>query len=353
MSRKSFINDALTIECMAPAFAPRLSTPGLPPSDAHPHLWIWVVGAVFLVGIVIAGLVITTSAPTLTLALRPDNTDLRPGDTLVWQQILTTSKATDISSSVELVDVQTGASILGQDDAFTVTRRDTMSKKLVIPADVKPGRYALRTTLQADAAQVMRSFVVTVLPPVGGTSLSTCANGVRDSDEADIDCGGSCSPCGLPARTVCIDACDDGDPCTIDSCNSETCTHQPTSTCCGDLECELGETTRTCPQDCNPRPLSKTSEDIITDALALSESDAEKAATLCNSISLTEDADNCHHRLAIETEQHIACTNIRSEDVHDKCLLTFALDKNRYDACALVRNKYLKNSCYSLKNLRT
>jgi hypothetical protein len=46
----------------------------------------------------------------------------------------------------------------------------------------------------------------------------TCDNGMRDDDEADIDCGGSCSPCELCRACSDDDDCIDGATCVGGSC---------------------------------------------------------------------------------------------------------------------------------------
>jgi len=51
----------------------------------------------------------------------------------------------------------------------------------------------------------------------------------------------------------CPDSCDDGDPCTDDTCTPETlyeCTHSKKTDCCGNNDCERFEDHINCPADC-------------------------------------------------------------------------------------------------------
>lgn len=71
----------------------------------------------------------------------------------------------------------------------------------------------------------------------GGEPL-TCSNGALDSDESDVDCGGSCTPCVLG------DSCDQNTDCASNFCNeSGVCETEPLATgeeCMSGEECQSG-----------------------------------------------------------------------------------------------------------------
>jgi hypothetical protein len=80
---------------------------------------------------------------------------------------------------------------------------------------------------------------------------------------SDPDCTGQCTVAPvLPPTTPTDDeeglcegkTCSDGNICTEDECDPETgeCSNPPKVPCCGNYECETGETTQTCPGDCPP-----------------------------------------------------------------------------------------------------
>jgi cysteine-rich repeat protein len=76
----------------------------------------------------------------------------------------------------------------------------------------------------------------------------TCSDSVTNGDETDVDCGGSCDPCGL-GKT-----CDTGSDCASGSCPDGTCVEVSSS--CGDHvtdpgeDCDDGIETATCDDDC-------------------------------------------------------------------------------------------------------
>ena len=56
---------------------------------------------------------------------------------------------------------------------------------------------------------------------------------------------------------ACPDSCDDNNPCTLDKCSEDTdfiCVNEPIAPCCGNDECEKGETASTCADDCKACP---------------------------------------------------------------------------------------------------
>jgi concanavalin A-like lectin/glucanase superfamily protein len=58
--------------------------------------------------------------------------------------------------------------------------------------------------------------------PDGGTAIASCSDGVRNGDETDVDCGGSCGACAADAR------------CSADAdCGSQRCSTSQCSPTCG------------------------------------------------------------------------------------------------------------------------
>ncbi|MCH8165158.1 MAG: hypothetical protein IH889_06075 [Planctomycetes bacterium] len=76
-----------------------------------------------------------------------------------------------------------------------------------------------------------------------GVSEAACtgAGGVYQGDGTD---------CGTPCRECASDGdCDDGDPCTLDSCDAGVCVNTPITPCCGNGVADPGEDCQNCPAD--------------------------------------------------------------------------------------------------------
>ena len=69
----------------------------------------------------------------------------------------------------------------------------------------------------------------------GDCLTARCADGVHDGDEADVDCGGSCSPCAI--GKLCLVATD----CSTGFCSATTCAAKPPGmTCSANAQCGSG-----------------------------------------------------------------------------------------------------------------
>ena len=78
----------------------------------------------------------------------------------------------------------------------------------------------------------------------------------------------------------------------------------------------------------------------------------DNAKLLCSSLSKVDDSDSCYAALADEAEDYNFCDDVSKDNKRDTCYMDFALAKNQFEVCGKLANRYLKNSCFSLKNLR-
>ncbi|WNG33616.1 hypothetical protein F0U61_08245 [Archangium violaceum] len=66
-----------------------------------------------------------------------------------------------------------------------------------------------------------------------GTSVGTCSDGLSNGDETDVDCGGSCRPCGTDSHE---DTCQSDAQCPGGVCREGTCQSAPA--CVSDADCD-------------------------------------------------------------------------------------------------------------------
>jgi hypothetical protein len=91
----------------------------------------------------------------------------------------------------------------------------------------------------------------------GGGMPETCGNAAKDGDETDIDCGGSCSPCGIGQGCLegddCVSKSCKGMLCALPSCFDEVQNQTESDVDCGGSDgCPRCEPTQKCsgPDDC-------------------------------------------------------------------------------------------------------
>jgi hypothetical protein len=275
------------------------------------------------------------------LAVRVQPEQLFAGDTLSVTVTLASEQSREAQVDLEYVvyepfsrrTVTTRSErVLVGESAFTVQRID-------LPATLQPAEYEARVTAKFERLSRVQSAKFTVQLPV-----------VEEEEEAP--------PVELPPlvevepveeELECPASFDDLNPATTDSCVRGSCVHEFASGVCGNGECEPGETRLVCPEDCGA---AQDKEAIMQSAVQQSKSNAEKAATLCNSLVLPEDSDPCFAAIANASKKSQLCLNVQTLRTRDDCLMEFAFSGD-YSVCNQLSNRYLLTSCQSLARFST
>ncbi|MBR9699577.1 hypothetical protein GOV09_03930 [Candidatus Woesearchaeota archaeon] len=245
-----------------------------------------------------------------------------------------------------------------------VGNSDTVSLSIKLPNSLQEGSYTLTITARysGQSPQASKKFSVT------SDKQPTCSDGIKNQDEEDIDCGGSCKAC-----KDCPASCEDDNANTQDYCNAETdfeCKHDPISVC-GDSICSKDESTESCSQDCqeqttaNPwdeleriKQLAKTDKNQAkVECSKLPESFRDKCLenigeessdpAVCDKITEQYNRDRCFTQVAQSLNNQAICENIQKESRRDNCYINFAIDGD-YTVCDKIINTYLKKSCTTL-----
>ncbi len=147
--------------------------------------------------------------------------------------------------------------------------------------------------------------------------------------------------------------CNDNNACTIDFPSDTGCSHTPLSPCCGNNNCEMGESYLNCPKDCTEPtlPTSAPSQTItIWDQLAGIEETARKnpskAADECNEITDRVFKDDCHSRVAETARDEEFCNNIQDERTKDNCIRAVAKVIRDVELCARIIRDAIRDQCY-------
>jgi formylglycine-generating enzyme required for sulfatase activity len=169
------------------------------------------------------------------------------------------------------------------------------------------------------------------LPPLG-TSLDCNANGVPD--ECDISAGTSqdCNGNGVPDECESpLTLCDDGVPCTIDSCDeaNQTCLHVPDAAACSDgLFCNGSEICNTLlgcqpgtPPTCDDGVACTVDTcDTVSDACSNIPSDALcDDGLFCNGTETCDALLGCWSGTSINCDDGIDCTIDTCDESMDRC----------------------------------
>ena len=309
-------------------------------------------------------------AKLLDLTLEPIKTEANAGESISFIQQLAnkgSSNRFDVVVRQEILDPRTFEVITFKSETRAIETFTTTSTQMVIPKDTKPGNYILRVIVEYDGNREPATLPIKVT----SSKKESCLDVIKNQNEAEIDCGGVCKPCGR--ETI---SCNDNNPCTQDTEDNGKCFNNPITPCCGNGICETGEA---CAADC---PKKETSPAITPETLEgikdLARSDPGKASQLCNelevpdikdtcisnigevqenkeycsSIASQKIKDSCYSNIAKSTDDKSLCTEISGDGIRDSCYANFFVPPNKdYSVCEFVTNKELRASCNTLRQL--
>jgi hypothetical protein len=290
-------------------------------------------------------------------------------------------KRYDVFLKYELLNEETRKRAAYKGETVALTDTKSQNVNLLIPKETQAGSYILHVTAkykdESAAAQSMvkvKDKSAVTLPP---KTKETCSDSVKNQDEEAVDCGGVCAPC----TKSCPLSCEDSNSLTIDYCDSSTgyeCKHEKPAVC-GDNLCSDTEDINSCPDDCRQKvdvpeldiwaqletikKLAQTSEgealsgcekiDInYKDDCLQNVGEVSLNPSICDRIQAEMQKDRCFSTVASATKNPLLCENVKKDSRRDTCYTDFvALDD--FSVCDKITNEYLKNSCNTLKMVKS
>jgi len=300
------------------------------------------VAALVVLVLLVYGLVILLAPAgeeALTLVVTNAPTEVQLGIPLSFSRTVTVTDEDPVlvHLTYEIIHEQTRERVLIQEEDVTVRRTSKKTMRLVINPSARSGDYNLRVIAEYSGLEQVRthSFIVPTTK-LGRPTPST----PESLGEAIVT-----PPPTKPG--VCHPTCNDYDPCTLDKCVGGSCVFDPRTPCCGNFECETGETEVTCAQDCKVRPI--TQGEAILQIRARAEQAASNnpgdAVNLCRGIAVQAQADSCMKAVAYASKRSDICKHIAGSKLRDACYLDFALKNKQSSVCQHVGDRWMKQSC--------
>lgn len=285
-----------------------------------------------------------------------------------------TIKGFDVFLNYNIYD-QKGKLLISKEETIALVTKASAKASVAIPRRAVDGTYKLDVTAKYDSktAAAKESFsIYTEQKPA-----ETCFDGIKNRDEEDADCGGSyCDPCETEAscedgiRNQDEEGVDCGGPC-------EPCKIEPT---CADGIRNQGETGIDCGGPCGKCPEAPgiSLPEKIEEIKEIAKKDKDRALKLCMEFalenykeeciynvavvaadsSICEDInenrtkDKCFTKIAEATNNNLICDKIEKESRRDSCYMQFVM-KGDYSVCDRIANQYLKQSCESLRDIKS
>ena len=315
----------------------------------------------------------TASSKLLDLNLEPVATTVQQGGNIIFIKQLSnlgSAKRYDVVIKQELIGATTNKVITQKIETRAIETFGSTQTNILVPQDTQPGNYILRATVEYDDKKAVATLPVKIIT---SSNKGTCFDGIKNSNEEGVDCGGVCKPC----KQQTLD-CNDNNPCTSDIIKNGACAHTPIVPCCGNNICEPNEN---CDADCKKIQPEQNSGLISTASLdgvkELAKTNPGKAMQECNQIEVPDLKDTCisnigevqnnknycnqiisirikdlcYSNIAKSSNDNTLCEEISIDSRKDSCYMTFVLDNKDYSVCSKLTNKHLSQSCESLRQL--
>lgn len=290
---------------------------------------------IIIIGVLVLSLVtgvlvyIASLPPVITLEVLPLASSLEVGESLEFEALAHSGEEYPVKLQYELL------SAADKRVGYSSDRVDAPVQKQVTmrTQGLEPGEYSLVVTMSyADEEVVSEETIILTAPPNLTPSVTL------PSEEQQV------------ALTECPSGCDDFNACTQDYCEDGVCRHDPIRPCCGNGQCEEGESVVGCPEDCRAveRPAP---EAEFTQAVELAETDPDEAADLCSNLPAPEDFDQCFMEISLAAGDSKLCNPILEPSTRDSCYINFIYE-GEMGVCDKIAEPLIQLSCYNIRNLQ-
>jgi len=277
----------------------------------------------------------------LDLNLEPVNTNVKAGDSITFLKELSnlgSSKRYDVIVKQEILDPRTFKVITEKTETRAIETFGSTSTSIPIPAATAAGDYILRVIVEYDNKKAVATLPVKISSKAAKES---CFDGIKNQNEADVDCGGICKSCKQHATE-----CDDNDQCTEDIIEDGKCVNREIVPCCGNNICEENED---CSLDCGEKPQQQElpSTETLEEIKGLAKTDPGKAMQQCNKIDIPDLKDACIANIGEIQLNKEYCPQIKSDKIKDLCYSKIAQSINDNSLCAQISADSRRDSCYA------
>ena len=300
---------------------------GVSHKQLSPLLFAAALGTIALV-ILLALVFLRTQAPTeavLSINLNLFSAELAVGEQLIANADITNPSSTPTDGLIDFIVTGPAGRIASKTEQFNIETRTSVPVALDLP-NAAPGTYTIRATANYNNKETKTEQQFTITE----TAIQTAPLPLEQKQETPLTCPGGC---------------DDLNFCTTDSCVSGNCQYTVKTPCCGNRNCEEGETRADCPLDCSGSVV--TSDQIRENAKQQAQSNFNSGIQTCETLGQQAYIDLCLTDVAEASSNKQACATIVDDDLRDACYIPFAY-QNDFSVCNEIINPTMRNSCISL-----
>jgi len=259
------------------------------------------------------------------------STEIAPGQEVVVNIDIRNPSGRSVDGLIDFEVSGPGGRVASKTEKFSVVSQASVPASIQLPPTIVPGAYTVfvKVSYKGKSEQASRGF--SVVESVAQPPAAPVEALKNEAEEAARE-----------LQLTCPGGCDDLNFCTNDACVQGQCQNVPVTPCCGNAQCEQGESKSSCVLDCSERPVDPA--DIEAKARDRAKSDLAGAVAICETLMQRSYVDGCLSVVAEASENKEPCTKVVNSDVRDGCFITFAY-KNDFSVCSEIKNEYMKTSC--------
>lgn len=284
-------------------------------------------------GLLIALKFLQAPPVVLDMSVSLFSSQFSPGQDVVVNIELRNPRGKQTNGLIDVVVSGPSGKVASKTESFSVSNVASIPVSIPLPSSAVEGSYEIAVKVSYKGKQAVESKIFEVKSEIERAVLPSEVL----EEKAEVEA--------REIQLTCPGGCDDLNFCTRDECVQGECMNTPVVPCCGNAQCESGESRSSCALDCSERYVSP--DEVKARAKELASSDVVAAIETCDSIAQRAYIDACLDDVAVVSENKDACLNIVDSDIRDGCLMTFAY-KNDFSVCSDIKNEYIRNSCNSL-----
>ncbi len=297
---------------------------------------VFLVLLVLSAGVLVVLKVVQPEPVVLSFSVNLFSTEVSAGQNVVVNIDIKNPSGRKTDGLIDFVVKGSAGRIASITSGFSLAAQTSVPASIPLPASAGPGAYTIEVTVSYGGKTSSQSVSFEVVEKAAEAALPSEALKEEAVEEA------------RELQKTCPSGCNDLNFCTNDACVEGECVNSPITPCCGNNQCEAGESASTCALDCSERPIS--TDEIIASAKDMAVSNLPKAIDACNSMAQRALIDGCLSSVAEASGNKEPCAQVVDSDIRDGCYIPFAY-KNDFSVCEQITNKYMKNSCLSLAEI--
>jgi hypothetical protein len=320
---------------------------------------------ILFIGIVVAGIIlvpklINPKEALLDIKVSSEKQTYYPGDSVGFDLEITnmgSSERFDINLIYRLLS-SSDVTVVSKEETLAISTTTSHHRTIDLPSTTRPGIYVLKIFANYEGKVATSSFSFDVMQKQ--ITKESCADGTRNQDETNVDCGGVCtgvngaywydnschtSPKGTtPQPGTCSDGLKNQDETNVDcggACNAVNGAYWYDGSC------------HRSSQQITPIPIGElTPQDIIINATATAATNPEKARMLCSQLESSTDKDTCYDKIAQVSDKQEYCALIVDTNTRDLCYKPFFFEHKDFTVCEKLTDPGNRQACEQLRELQ-